>query len=46
LTRAVALAPRDATAREALAVARDGGAIDVAVLNRRILRASRAIGGA
>jgi tetratricopeptide (TPR) repeat protein len=46
LTRAVALAPRDATAREALAVARDGGTVDVSVLNRRILQASRAIGGA
>jgi tetratricopeptide (TPR) repeat protein len=45
LARAVALAPRDATAREALAVVRGGGTVDVTVLNRRILRAGQALGG-
>ncbi|HEY6758624.1 MAG TPA: O-antigen ligase family protein [Baekduia sp.] len=43
LGRAVALAPRDGTAREALAVVRKGGAIDVAALNRRILSAGQRI---
>jgi tetratricopeptide (TPR) repeat protein len=45
LRRAVGLAPRDGTAREALAVVREGGVVDVAVLNRRLLRAGRAITG-
>ncbi|HWH92303.1 MAG TPA: O-antigen ligase family protein, partial [Baekduia sp.] len=43
LARAVALAPRDTTAREALAVVREGGVVDVDVLNRRILSAGRRI---
>jgi tetratricopeptide (TPR) repeat protein len=45
LQRAVALAPRDGTAREALAVVREGGTVDVAALNRRILSAGQAITG-
>jgi tetratricopeptide (TPR) repeat protein len=44
LERAVALAPRDATAREALGIVRSGGAVDVAELNRRILVAGQRIG--
>ena len=44
LRRAVALAPRDVLAREALDVAREGGSIDVAELNRRILRSAQAFG--
>jgi hypothetical protein len=40
LARAVELAPRDELARQALAIARSGGAIDVAELNRRILDAA------
>ena len=43
LRRAVALAPRDGTAREALAVVREGGTVDVAALNRRILSAGQRI---
>jgi tetratricopeptide (TPR) repeat protein len=43
LRKAVALAPRDATAQEALAVVRDGGTVDVAALNRRILSAGQRI---
>jgi tetratricopeptide (TPR) repeat protein len=43
LEQAVALAPRDGTAREALAVVREGGTVDVAALNRRILSAGRRI---
>jgi tetratricopeptide (TPR) repeat protein len=43
LARAVALAPRDGTSREALAVVRQGGTIDVAALNRRILSAGQRI---
>jgi len=43
LVRAVALAPRDGTAREVLAVVREGGTVDVAALNRRILSAGRRI---
>src|SRR5262249_27299841 len=37
LTRAVALNPRDALTRQALAVVRSGGTIDVDNLNRQIL---------
>ena len=37
LERAAALAPRDPTTREALEVVRDGGAIDLAELSRRII---------
>jgi tetratricopeptide (TPR) repeat protein len=44
LERAVALAPRDPTAREALGIVRSGGAVDVAGLNRRILVAGQRIG--
>jgi hypothetical protein len=43
LRQAVALAPRDGTAREALAVVRDGGTVDLAALNRRILSAGQRI---
>jgi hypothetical protein len=43
LRRAVALAPRDGTAQEALAVVREGGTVDIAALNRRILSAGRRI---
>jgi tetratricopeptide (TPR) repeat protein len=41
LRRATTLAPRDGTAQEALAVVRDGGTIDIAALNRRILSAGQ-----
>ena len=41
LRRAVALAPRDGTAQEALAVVREGGTVDIAALNRRILSAGQ-----
>jgi tetratricopeptide (TPR) repeat protein len=37
LRQAVALAPRDGTALGAIGVVRDGGTIDIAALNRRIL---------
>jgi tetratricopeptide (TPR) repeat protein len=37
LTRAVALAPHDATAREALAIVRQGDVVDLTVLNARLL---------
>ncbi|MET0601663.1 MAG: O-antigen ligase family protein, partial [Baekduia sp.] len=43
LRRAVALAPRDGTAQEALAVVREGGTVDIAALNRRILSAGQRI---
>jgi tetratricopeptide (TPR) repeat protein len=43
LRRAVALAPRDGTAREALEVVEDGGTVDIAALNRRILSAGQRI---
>ncbi len=43
LARAVELAPRDALAREALRIVRRGGTIEIAELNRRILRATRAL---
>jgi tetratricopeptide (TPR) repeat protein len=43
LTRALALAPRDSTAREALAVVRGGATIDVGALNRRILSGGQRI---
>jgi hypothetical protein len=45
LTRAVALAPRDPIARGALDVVGSGQAIDVAVLNRRILEVYQPIAG-
>jgi tetratricopeptide (TPR) repeat protein len=45
LTRAVALAPRDATAREALKVVTDGDTVDIDVLNGRILSAGQALAG-
>jgi tetratricopeptide (TPR) repeat protein len=45
LRRAVALAPRDPLAREALSVMRSGGAIDVTELNRRILAAGQRLSG-
>ncbi|HMJ34644.1 MAG TPA: O-antigen ligase family protein [Baekduia sp.] len=41
LDRAVALAPRDATAREARHVVRQGGVVDITALNRRILSAGQ-----
>jgi tetratricopeptide (TPR) repeat protein len=43
LRQTVALAPRDGTAREALAVVREGGTVDLAALNRRILSAGQRI---
>ncbi len=43
LRRVVALAPRDGTAQEALAIVRDGATVDIAALNRRILNAGRRI---
>ncbi len=43
LRRAVALAPRDGTAQEALAVVREDGTVDIAALNRRILSAGQRI---
>jgi tetratricopeptide (TPR) repeat protein len=43
LRRAVALAPRDGTAQEALEIVEGGGTVDVAALNRRILSAGRRI---
>jgi tetratricopeptide (TPR) repeat protein len=45
LARAVALAPRDRTARDALAVVRGGGTVDLDVLNGRILSAGERITG-
>lgn len=45
LTRAVALAPRDPTAREALKVADDGGTVDIDALNGRILSAGEQFTG-
>jgi Flp pilus assembly protein TadD len=45
VSRAVALAPRDGTAREVLAVVRDGGTVDVAALNARILSAGQRLTG-
>jgi len=41
LARAVALAPRDPLAREALRIVRRGRTVDVAALNRRIVEAAR-----
>ncbi|MCW3004708.1 MAG: hypothetical protein JWQ20_4006 [Conexibacter sp.] len=41
LDRAVALAPRDATAREARDIVRKGGVVDITTLNRRILTAGQ-----
>ncbi len=43
LRQAVALGPRDPTAQEALAVVREGGTVDLAALNRRILSAGQRI---
>jgi O-antigen ligase len=45
LGRAVALAPRDGSAREALQVVREGGTVDISVLNDRILSAGQRITG-
>jgi tetratricopeptide (TPR) repeat protein len=45
LGRAVALAPRDATAREALKVVRGGGVVDIDVLNARIFSAADRLAG-
>jgi tetratricopeptide (TPR) repeat protein len=44
LARAVRLAPRDRLTREALAVVRSGGVIDVTNLNRRILLDAQKLG--
>jgi tetratricopeptide (TPR) repeat protein len=46
LERAVALAPRDPTAREALGIVRTGGVVDIAALNQRIYRAGKNFAGA
>jgi O-antigen ligase len=46
LTRAVALAPRDGIAREALRVVTSGGAVDLAALNRRILAVGQSLSDA
>jgi hypothetical protein len=43
LRRAVALAPRDGTAQEALETVEDGGTVNIAALNRRILGAGQRI---
>ncbi|HEX5923101.1 MAG TPA: O-antigen ligase family protein [Baekduia sp.] len=43
LRQAVALGPRDPTSREALTVVREGGTVDLAALNRRILSAGQRI---
>jgi Flp pilus assembly protein TadD len=43
LTRAVALAPRDSTAREALKVVRGGGVVDIDALNARLLSTAQRI---
>jgi hypothetical protein len=43
LARAVALAPRDGTAQEALEVVEGGGTVDIEALNRRILSAGQRI---
>jgi tetratricopeptide (TPR) repeat protein len=45
LGRAVALAPRDPTAREALKVVRDGGTVDIDALNTRIFSAADQLAG-
>jgi hypothetical protein len=45
LARAVQLAPRDGTAREALQVVREGGTVDIDALNGRILSAGQRITG-
>jgi tetratricopeptide (TPR) repeat protein len=45
LGRAVALAPRDPTAREALKVVRDGGVVDIDALNARIFSAADQLAG-
>jgi tetratricopeptide (TPR) repeat protein len=46
LERAVALAPRDPTAREALGIVKTGGVVDIAALNQRIYRAGKNFAGA
>jgi tetratricopeptide (TPR) repeat protein len=43
VARAVALAPRDPVARDALGVLHSGGALDVEVLNARILERARVV---
>jgi tetratricopeptide (TPR) repeat protein len=45
LARAVALAPRDQSARDALQVVQEGGTVDIDVLNARILSAGQRITG-
>jgi O-antigen ligase len=45
LTRAVALAPRDQSARDALQVVQEGGTVDIDVLNARLLSAGQRIAG-
>jgi hypothetical protein len=45
LSRAVALSPRDAIAREARDIVRDGGVVDIDVLNRRLLNAGQQLAG-
>lgn len=45
LGRAVALAPRDPTAREALKVVQDGGVVDIDALNHRIFSAADQLAG-
>jgi tetratricopeptide (TPR) repeat protein len=45
LGRAVALAPRDPTAREALGVVKGGGVVDIDVLNGRIFSAADQLAG-
>jgi hypothetical protein len=45
LRRAVALAPRDATAREALQVVQQGGSVNISALNQRFLNAGQRITG-
>jgi tetratricopeptide (TPR) repeat protein len=43
LARAAALAPRDATTREALKIVRSGGTLDLAAVNRRILSGAQQV---
>ena len=45
LRRAVGLAPRDATTREALQVVRQGGSVNIPALNQRLLNAGQRITG-
>jgi tetratricopeptide (TPR) repeat protein len=45
LTRAARLAPRDPTTHDALAVVRDGGTLDLAAVNQRILSSAQRVSG-